>query len=194
MKKLRNIFLLLLIAAVSLPAVAQRTYTITGTVVDPYDGSPIEGAVVSATNLGQSVTTDANGTFKAELSSLKGELNVAFDDEQEKLFSNLKDKFKKLNIYVSPRVEISIKRYCNVAKKFMHEENKPLDYAIAQRLLPLINVQGAKAKLKLKELQELLPDEKFSISANILKDIISLGEEGEIYENQFNYFLTLSHA
>ena len=76
MKKLRNIFLLLLIAAVSLPAVAQRTYTITGTVVDPYDGSPIEGAVVSATNLGQSVTTDANGTFKAELSSLKGELNV----------------------------------------------------------------------------------------------------------------------
>ena len=48
MKKLRNIFLLLLIAAVSLPAVAQRTYTITGTVVDPYDGSPIEGAVVSA--------------------------------------------------------------------------------------------------------------------------------------------------
>lgn len=76
MKKLRNIFLLLLIALVSLPAAAQRTYTITGTVVDPYDGSPIEGAVVSATNLKQSVTTDANGTFKAELSSLKGELNV----------------------------------------------------------------------------------------------------------------------
>lgn len=40
----------------------------------------------------------------------------------------------------------------------------------------------------------MLPEEKFSISANILKDIISLGEEGEIYENQFNYFLTLSHA
>lgn len=76
MKKLRNIFLLLLIALVSLPAAAQRTYTITGTVVDPYDGSPIEGAVVSATNLKQSVTTDANGAFKAELSSLKGELNV----------------------------------------------------------------------------------------------------------------------
>lgn len=76
MKKLRDIFLLLLIALVSLPVAAQRTYTITGTVVDPYDGSPIEGAVVSATNLGQSVTTDANGTFKAELSSLKGELNV----------------------------------------------------------------------------------------------------------------------
>ena len=76
MKKLRNIFLLLLIALVSMPAVAQRTYTITGQVVDPYNGSPIEGAVVSATNLKQSVTTDANGAFKAELSSLKGELNV----------------------------------------------------------------------------------------------------------------------
>ena len=76
MKKLRNIFLLLLIALVSMPAVAQRTYTITGQVVAPYNGSPIEGAVVSATNLKQSVTTDANGAFKAELSSLKGELNV----------------------------------------------------------------------------------------------------------------------
>ena len=129
-----------------------------------------------------------------ELLDFKDELNVAFDDEREQLFRDIKDKFRKLNIYVSPRVEISIKRYCNVAKKIMHEENRPLDYAIAQRLLPLINVQGIHAKQKLKELQEKLPEEKFSISASILKDIISLGEEGEIYENQFNYFLTLSHA
>ena len=129
-----------------------------------------------------------------ELLDFKDELNVAFDDEREQLFRDIKDKFRKLNIYVSPRVEISIKRYCNVAKKIMHEENRPLDYAIAQSLLPLINVQGIHAKQKLKELQEKLPEEKFSISASILKDIISLGEEGEIYENQFNYFLTLSHA
>lgn len=129
-----------------------------------------------------------------ELLDFKDELNVAFDDEREQLFRDIKDKFRKLNIYVSPRVEISIKRYCNVAKKIMHEENRPLDYAIAQRLLPLINVQGIHAKQKLKELQEKFPEEKFSISASILKDIISLGEEGEIYENQFNYFLTLSHA
>lgn len=129
-----------------------------------------------------------------ELLDFKDELNIAFNDEREQLFRDIKDEFKKLNIYVSPRVEISIKRYCNVAKKIMHEENRPLDYAIAQRLLPLINVQGVHAKQKLKELQEKLPEDKFSISANILKDIISLGEEGEIYENQFNYFLTLSHA
>lgn len=129
-----------------------------------------------------------------ELLDFKDELNVAFNDEREQFFRDIKDEFKKLNIYVSPRVEISIKRYCNVAKKIMHEENRPLDYAIAQRLLPLINVQGVHAKQKLKELQEKLPEDKFSISANILKDMISLGEEGEIYENQFNYFLTLSHA
>ena len=129
-----------------------------------------------------------------ELLDFQNELSVAFDDEHEKIFEAIKEQFKGLNIYVSPRVEIAIKRYCNVAKKVMREENKPLDYAIAQRLLPLINVQGTKAKQRLKDLQEKLPEEKFSISANILKDIISLGEEGEIYENQFNYFLTLSHA
>ena len=57
----------------------------------------------------------------------------------EKVFEDIKAQFKKLNIYISPRVEISIKRYCSVAKNIMHEENKPLDYSIAQRLLPLIN-------------------------------------------------------
>ena len=76
----------------------------------------------------------------------------------------------------------------------MNEENKTLDYSIAQRLLPLINVQGTNSQQKLKDLQAMLPEEKFSISANILKDKNSLGEEGEIYENQFNYFLTLSQA
>ena len=129
-----------------------------------------------------------------ELLDFKSEVNIAFDNEREKVFEDIKAQFKKLNIYISPRVEISIKRYCSVAKNIMHEENKPLDYSIAQRLLPLINVQGTNSKQKLKDLQAMLPEEKFSISANILKDIISLGEEGEIYENQFNYFLTLSHA
>lgn len=128
------------------------------------------------------------------LLDFKDELNVAFDNDRERFFEDIKNQLGKLNIYVSPRVEISIKRYCNIAKNVMHEENKPLDYSIAQRLLPLINVQGIKAKQKLKELQTMLPEDKFSVSANILKDIISLGEAGEVYENQFNYFLTLSHA
>ena len=68
MNKLRNIFLLFLIAVVSLPAAAQRTYTISGTVLDPYDGSPIQRSVVSSTNLGQSATTDATETLNTEYS------------------------------------------------------------------------------------------------------------------------------
>ncbi len=76
MKKLRNIFLLLLIALMSMPVMAQGSYKITGRVVDPYNGAPIEGAVVSATGLKQSVETDANGIFTAELQNLKGELKV----------------------------------------------------------------------------------------------------------------------
>lgn len=129
-----------------------------------------------------------------ELLDFKDETNIAFDDEREKFFKELKAHFKKMNIYISPRVEISIKRYCSVAKRVMHDENKPIDYSIAQRLLPLINIQGVNAKQKLKDLLSILPEDKFEISHSILKDIISLGEEGEIYENQFNYFLTLSHA
>lgn len=76
----------------------------------------------------------------------------------------------------------------------MHEENKPLDYSIAQRLLPLINCQGANTKQKLKDLLSYLREQNLEISYKILSDIIQVGEEGEIFEDQFNYFLTLSHA
>lgn len=76
MKKLRNLFLLLLIVSVSMPAVAQRTYTVTGKVTDSFKGAPIEGAIISATGLKQSVPTQADGTFTVELPALKGELQV----------------------------------------------------------------------------------------------------------------------
>ena len=76
MKKLRNLFLLLLIVSVSMPAVAQRTYTVTGKVMDSFKGAPIEGAIISATGLEESVPTQADGTFTIELPVLKGEVQV----------------------------------------------------------------------------------------------------------------------
>ena len=120
--------------------------------------------------------------------------SIQFETETERKFNEIKKKFEELKIFISPRVQISIIRYCSVAKDFMYEENKPLDYCIAQRLLPLIRVQGKKAKSKLEELLGILKTNKFDISSKILEDIINAGSEGEIFQDSFNYFLTLSHV
>lgn len=124
----------------------------------------------------------------------KEQNNIALDEEFELKFSDIKRKFEELKIFISPRVQIAIKQYCKVAKTVMYEQNKPLDYCIAQRLLPLIKVQGNNAKQKLKELKNMLDDNKYDISSKILTEIIQTGEEGEVFQDNFNYFLTLSHV
>jgi hypothetical protein len=110
------------------------------------------------------------------------------------MIKDIKNEFKKLKIFISPRVEIGIKRYIKLANKYMSDVNKPLDYCVAQRLLPLINIYGDENKPKLEALKEYLKNSKCEISTKILDNIIRIGSEKGIYENNFNYFLTLSNV
>lgn len=122
------------------------------------------------------------------------DIELKIDDKIEKGYKEIKNEFKKLKIYISPRVEISIKRYINLSSKYMSDVNKPLDYCVAQRLLPLINLQGADNRQKLEALKEQLKNNKCEISIKILDEIINIGSERGIYEDNFNYFLTLSNV
>lgn len=125
-------------------------------------------------------------------------LNNPKSDVDEKRYINsyrlIKGEFQKLKIFISPRVEIAIMRYMTLALEYMNDENKPLDYCVAQRLLPLINLQGGDNRQKLESLKELLKEKKCDISAGVLEEIISLGSEKGIYEDNYNYFLTLSNV
>ncbi len=107
----------------------------------------------------------------------------------KKLFSD------NLKISISPRVEIAIRQYISVASKFMIEELRPLDYCIAQRLLPMINIQADKRK-ELEQLLEILLSFKLddSISCLILRRIIDAGNRNDYSQDNYNYFLALSHA
>lgn len=129
-----------------------------------------------------------------ELIDFGEEQNIELDDDFEAKFNVIRKKFEELRICISPRVQIAIKKYCKVAKTVMYEQNKPMDYCIAQRLLPLIRIQGVNAKQKLKELKSILDENKYDISSKILSEIIQIGEEGEIFQDNFDYFLTLSHV
>lgn len=122
------------------------------------------------------------------------QIELKIEDKTEKSYREIKSEFKNLKIFISPRVEIAIKRYITLASKYMSDVNKPLDYCVAQRLLPLINLQGSENKQKLVLLKEKLEANKCEISTRILEDIISIGSEKGIYEDNFNYFLTLSNV
>jgi len=121
--------------------------------------------------------------------------NIVLSDELNLIFNEIKKRFKTLRIPISPRVEIAIKRYCSVAKNWMKKEiSRPLDYCVAQRLLPMINLQGDSAKNNLEDLLNVLEKNDLKKSSEILKRIIETGNDDSIFEGNYNYFLTLTYA
>ena len=129
-----------------------------------------------------------------EFFELTDSIEFKIEDKIEKGYKDIKNEFKNLKIYISPRVEIAVRRYISLASKYMSDVNKPLDYCVAQRLLPLINLQGSENKQKLESLKDQLKNNKCDISTRILEDIINIGSEKGIYEENYNYFLTLSNV
>lgn len=120
---------------------------------------------------------------------------IQIPERLEVKYDSVKKVFNKLNIYISPRVDISIKKYCMLASTLMTEESRPLDYCIAQRLLPLINIHSNK-KSELEELLGIIQNFSLdeSISENILTNIIKIGSSTGYAQDNYNYFLTLNHV
>ncbi len=120
--------------------------------------------------------------------------NYTLSPKLVEIYSEMKKIFKDLQIFISPRIDIAIKKYCQIASKVMREESRPLDYCVAQRVLPLINVQGDKSKSKLEELQKVFDKYNLSASSEILNKILKRGEDDSFFEGTYNYFLTFSYA
>jgi len=121
--------------------------------------------------------------------------SIELSVEIESIFKDIKEKFNSLRIPISPRVEISIKKYCLVARNYMKKEiSRPLDYCVAQRLLPMINLQGDLAKKNLEELLNIFEKNDLKKSYEVLKKIIETGNEDSIFQGNYNYFLTLTYA
>nr|WP_320037563.1 SusC/RagA family TonB-linked outer membrane protein [uncultured Bacteroides sp.] len=76
MNKYKYIILILFMFLGTISVVAQNLIKLEGTVVDPYNNAPIEGAVISLSGQSGSVKTDAKGYFQVEVKSLKGEISV----------------------------------------------------------------------------------------------------------------------
>lgn len=126
-----------------------------------------------------------NNFFEPETDQL-GE--IRFKDQYDQYWEIKKLLKDKIGICLSPRIDKAMERYCKVANIYMNDHKfRPLDYFIAQRILPLINY-GTKDSLD--DLKSLIADMKLSksVSLEIVDQIILQG--GKEYAT-YDYFSIL---
>ena len=134
-----------------------------------------------------------NNLFNSNI-TLSDEKQASLDEVLSK-YTEFKALFQEIGVNISPRIDIAISNYCRTATKYMSECYRPLDYCIAQRLLPLINLQGDENTKKsiqklINSIQELSLNR--SISINILNRIIENGDKPQT-RGIYNYFLTFGY-
>ncbi|HDU2975122.1 TPA: hypothetical protein RFJ45_005481, partial [Klebsiella pneumoniae subsp. pneumoniae] len=80
------------------------------------------------------------------------------------------------SIRVSQRKINAMKRYCHVANEIEGMHTPPLDYAVSQHILPLIDGYGSAFKERLIDLEQKLNEYDFTISKKMLNSIINQGD------------------
>lgn len=92
---------------------------------------------------------------------------------------------KTSSIHISKRKINAIRRYCYIANELGGMRNRPLDYAVAQHILPAIEGYGAAFRDRLVKLEQKLIDFDLTLSRKTLRNII---EEGDNYADTYSYF------
>lgn len=133
--------------------------------------------------VGYDIFENINNTFEAEQNNLKLHLSVI------NKFENIQKIFKEVKISFSPRVIGMIRKYCIVAKELdLMETNGnelvALDYAISQKILPMINGQGDKYKDFIENL--IRTTDRMPICNKILNEIKSNTEKNGM--DYYHYF------
>lgn len=106
----------------------------------------------------------------------------------------IKTHFRKKELYVSPRTEIALIRYCDVSSRLFDRaadsaRRDPsviaLDYAMSQNLLPKIDGSGEDYREWLSELLKKCEDNYLIRSKEIISDIIA---KGDAYMSYYQFF------
>ncbi len=93
-----------------------------------------------------------------------------------KILESLKDsRFNSKAIEISHRKRNAIFKYCHVANQ-LEFTNKPMDFAISQHILPLINGNGSAFRERLENLQAIFEKYNYVRSRKILDEIMKSSE------------------
>ena len=131
-------------------------------------------------------------TMKKAFMPTYEELSGGWPNEVSKVYDAIVSKLRDQHIFVSPRVDASIKRYWAVASKhFEMDETKTdpkfvaLDYAVSQRILPKILGSGEQFGLWLEEFKNYCSNQGMNMTKRLLEDIIERGNRQMKYYNFF---------
>lgn len=80
-------------------------------------------------------------------------------------------------VYISKRKTNAIQRYCAVANELNYQQMSPIDFAVAQHILPKIKGHGKGFKDRLLALDKVLSDSRLLQSKRLLKQILDNGSE-----------------
>ena len=113
----------------------------------------------------------------------------SLDDSIAEKFNDINNFLRENQLYLSPRVIIMIKNYCISGEKlFDKSKNRyvALDYAIAQKVMPMINGFGDGYKEFLESLKLLCDKADMPVCNEILDDIIRKGDNNMQYYQFFS--------
>ena len=148
------------------------------------------------TGLGKttSFTSDDNREILwSEFCSVFRAENGEITGSAKEIYEGFISKSKKVGIRVSPRSDSAIRRYWSIASEVMVKDESvmvdpsiiALDYAIAQKILPQISGSGDSVEEGLKELKAFAQDKNLNMTASLLDEIITRGENTMRF---FQYF------
>lgn len=120
--------------------------------------------------------------------------DYSITEESHSLLKSILPKFEKLGIPVSYRQKKAIVKYCSVAEEYMRELTSPVDFCIAQRILPQINCQGSRSQKILNELKDEFERSGLKRSYLIIDRILKKGDDDSFFGGTYNYFLISSYA
>lgn len=123
-----------------------------------------------------------------QLSSSEYWKSQVIDDAIVERFSRIRTIFHDEGIDFSPRVIGMIRRYCLASKDLIDTSKNTLaalDYAVAQKILPMIDGYGERYREFVEKLMTLCDSNSMPICFNILSDILKKGEKNMNYYQFF---------
>lgn len=115
---------------------------------------------------------------------------LVIDESIMNKWKNIKNIFKECNMTIMPRNVKMVLEYCKIACKYMQKDTPetryaPLDYAIAQKILPTLNGAGDEYNLLFEKLQEECGNDSMPLCSKIIERMKKKASENMGYYQFF---------
>lgn len=124
--------------------------------------------------MGEILNSEQVVSFNDFINAFGKEEEINIEDIIQNKWKNIRNIFKDNDMMIMPRNVKMVYDYCSIASKYMKRDTPetrlaPLDFAIAQKILPTINGAGENYDKLIIQLQEECGENNMPLCCNILK-------------------------